>query len=116
MIKSSAYGVRHLVLVATLALLCGLTSTAVRADDDMSLGLAIPGLSVFLGNGLGYYAPPPPVYYAPPPRPIYYAPPPPPGYYVAPMRARIYERRRWEHRGPPPWAGRWRHDDDDWHH
>ena len=115
MIKSSAYGVRHLVVVATLALLCGLTSTAVRADDDMSLGLAIPGLSVFLGNGLGYYAPPPPVYYAPPPRPVYYAPPPP-GYYVAPMRARIYERRRWEHRGPPPWAGRWRHDDDDWHH
>ena len=69
MIKSSAYGVRHLVVVATLALLCGLTSTAVRADDDMSLGLAIPGLSVFLGNGLGYYAPPPPVYYAPPPPP-----------------------------------------------
>ncbi|BDB15724.1 hypothetical protein GGI1_18416 [Acidithiobacillus sp. GGI-221] len=70
MIKSSAYGVRHLVVVATLALLCGLTSTAVRADDDMSLGLAIPGLSVFLGNGLGYYAPPPPVYYAPPPAPF----------------------------------------------
>ena len=103
MIKSSAYGARHLVLVAALSLLCGLTSASVRADDDMSLGLAIPGLSVFLGNGLGYYAPPPPVYYAPPP-----------AYYVAPMRARIYERRRWEHRGPPPWAGRWRHDDD-WH-
>ncbi len=107
MIKSSAFGTRQLVLAASAALLCGLTSVSACADDGLSLGLAVPGLSVFLGNPSAYYAPPPPVYYAPPP------PPPPPGYYVAAMPARVYGPRPWVRRGPPPWAGRWRHDDGD---
>ena len=106
MIKSSAFGTRQLVLAASAALLCGLTSVSAWADDGLSLGLSVPGLSVFLGNPSAYYAPPPPVvYYAPPP------PPPPPGYYVAAMPARVYGPRPWVRRGPPPWAGRWRHDD-----
>lgn len=107
MIKSSAFGTRQLVLAASAALLCGLTSVSAWADDGLSLGLAVPGLSVFLGNPPAYYAPPPPVYYAPPP------PPPPPGYYVAAMPARVYGPRPWVRRGPPPWARRWRHDDGD---
>ncbi|WP_298173166.1 hypothetical protein [Acidithiobacillus sp.] len=105
MIKSSAFGTRQLVLAASAALLCGLSSVSAWADDGLSLGLAVPGLSMFLGNAPGYYAPPPPVYYAPPP---------PPGYYVAARPARVYGPRPWERRGPPPWAGRWRH--DDWRH
>ncbi|MHB1280369.1 MAG: hypothetical protein ACYCYL_03925 [Acidithiobacillus sp.] len=105
MIKSSAFGTRHLVLAASAALLCGLASVSAWADDGLSLGLAVPGLSMFLGNAPGYYAPPPPVYYAPPP---------PPGYYVAARPARVYGPRPWERRGPPPWAGRWRH--DGWRH
>ena len=98
MIKSSVFGTRQLVLAASAALLCGLTSVSAWADDGLSLGLAVPGLSVFLGNPSAYYAPPPP---------------PPPGYYVAAMPARVYGPRPWVHRGPPPWAGRWRHDDGD---
>ena len=99
MIKSSAFGIRQLVLAASAALLCGLTSVSAWADGGLSLGLAVPGLSVFLGDPLAYYAPPPP--------------PPPPGYYVAAMPARAYGPRLRVRRGPPPWAGRWRHDDGD---
>ena len=77
--------------------------------DDLNLGVAVPGLSVFLGDAPRYYVAPPVVYvprrrvyYAPPPRVVYYQPAP-----------------RW-HPGPPPWAGRWHHErehdwDDGWH-
>ena len=58
MIKSSVFGTRQLVLAASAALLCGLTSVSAWADDGLSLGLAVPGLSVFLGNPSAYYAPP----------------------------------------------------------
>ncbi|MBU2760916.1 hypothetical protein HAP95_12285 [Acidithiobacillus sp. RW2] len=114
--------------VAFVGLFVGLSSPA-WADSDLSLGVAVPGLSVFLGNNPGYYAAPvyapPPVYYVPPPRRVYYVPAPPspppvryqlPGYYVQPAPIRYYRPRPWEHHGPPPWAGRWRHDDghDGW--
>ncbi|CDQ08899.1 conserved exported protein of unknown function [Acidithiobacillus ferrivorans] len=108
MIKPLAFAVgpRWLAFVGRVVFACGLACAPVAAwaDDGPSLGLVIPGLSVFLGNAPGYYAPPPPVYYAPPP--------PPPGYYVAARPARVYGPRRWERRGPPPWAGRWRRGDD----
>ena len=114
--------------VAFVGLFAGLSSPA-WADSDLSLGVAVPGLSVFLGNNPGYYAAPvyapPPVYYVPPPRRVYYVPAPPspppvrdqlPGYYVQPAPIRYYRPRPWEHHGPPPWAGRWRHDNghDGW--
>ena len=108
MIKPLVFAVRPrwLAFAGRVVFACGLACAPVAAwaDDGPSLGLVIPGLSVFLGNAPGYYAPPPPVYYAPPP--------PPPGYYVAARPARVYGPRRWDRRGPPPWAGRWRHDDD----
>lgn len=112
------------------AVLFAVASRPAWADGDLSLGVAVPGLSVFLGNNPGYYAAPvyapPPVYYVPPPRRVYYvpAPPPPPppplaypapGYYVQPAPIRYYRPRPWQHHGPPPWAGRWRHDDG-WRH
>ena len=59
MIKSSAFGIRQLVLAASAALLCGLTSVSAWADGGLSLSLAVPGLDVFLGDPLVYYAPPP---------------------------------------------------------
>lgn len=117
------------VRAAVATLLLGAVSSPAWADGNLSLGVAVPGLSVFLGNSPGYYAAPeyapPPVYYAaPPPRPVYYVPAPPPsprflapGYYVQPAPIRFYGPRPWGHRGPPPWAGRWRHGDHEgWRH
>ncbi|WP_253253747.1 hypothetical protein [Acidithiobacillus marinus] len=117
------------IFVGLFAALCMGVDRPAWADSDLSLGVAVPGLRVFLGNNQGYYgAPvyvPPSVYYVPPPRRVYYvpAPPPPPpvlaypapGYYVQPAPIRYYRPRPWKHHGPPPWAGRWRHDDD-WRH
>ncbi len=126
MAKLSSPRFRRFGAVAAASLFLGLMSSPTWADGDLSLGVAVPGLSVFLGNNPGYYAAPvyapPPVYYAPPPRRVYYvpAPPPPPvqfqapGYYVRPAPMRFYRPRPWAHHGPPPWAGRGRHDDDGW--
>lgn len=65
--------------LVALALLMPLASSAPALADNLSLGLAIPGLTVLLGGAPTYYAPPPVVYA--PPQPVYYyaAPPPPPG-------------------------------------
>lgn len=41
--------------VAFVGIFAGLSSPA-WADGDLSLGVAVPGLSVFLGNNPGYYA------------------------------------------------------------
>ena len=90
-----------LVAVAAVAL-AGLGASGAaqaRSDVNWSIGVAVPGVVVGVGNGYQgysgyappvyyppprpvYYAPPPPVYYAPPP-PVYYAPPP--TLYVAPF-------------------------------
>lgn len=92
---------------------------AAFARVHVGIGIAFPGVSVGVGNcwRCGYWAPPPPVYYAPAyPAPAYYpAPgyyPPPPVYYgysygyYAPRYHRHYYRRdhdrgRWhgDHRG-----------------
>lgn len=92
------------------ALLAGACSQTVQADD-FSLGVAIPGASLYLGQAPRYYYAPP-VVVAPPPQPVYYVAPPAPGYYVVP------EGRRWKRHGPPPWARghpdrHWEHWDDD---
>jgi len=89
------------------ALLAGACSQAAHADD-FSLGVAIPGASLYLGQATRYYYAPP-VVVAPPPRPVYYVAPPAPAYYVVP------EGRRWKRHGPPPWAGRWHHEKH-WEH
>ena len=96
----------RIALLAAAVLLLG--ATGAYADDDdggglgFTLGLGLPGLSAEVSNqgayyaAPEYYAPPPPVVYAPPP-PVVYEPAPPVYYAPAPRR------------GPPPWAGVWRH-------
>ena len=96
------------VLAASVFLAC---ATGAYADDDdglgVTLGLALPGLSAEVSNqgayyaAPGYYAPPPPVVYAPPP------PPPPPAVVYEPAAPVYYAPG--PRRGPPPWAGVWRH-------
>lgn len=86
---------RGLVIFSALGLSLWSCSMVARADD-LNLGVAVPGLSLYLGDAPRYYVAPPVVYA--PPRPVYYQPAP-----------------RW-HRGPPPWARRWHHERDrDWH-
>lgn len=81
---------------------------------SVGIGIAAPGFGVSVGNcwRCGYWAPPPPVYYAPAyPSPVYY--PAPPVYYVprpayygygyyAPRyhhyRGGYYHDRGWHHR------------------
>lgn len=64
MIKPLAFAVRPrwLTFAGRVMFACGLACAPVAAwaDDGPSLGLVIPGLSVFLGDAPGYYAPPPP--------------------------------------------------------
>ncbi len=102
-----------LALLAASVLLA--YATGASADDGgdglgFTLGLGLPGLSAEIGNqgayyaAPEYYAPPPPVYYAPPPPPAYYAPPP--VVYAPPAQEYYAPEPR---RGPPPWAGAWRH-------
>ena len=94
-------------LMLSSAVLATVASQSARADD-FSLGVAIPGASLYLGQAPRYYYAPP-VVVAPPPRPVYYVAPPAPGYYVVP------EGRHWKRHGPPPWAGRWHHEEH-WGH
>lgn len=107
------------VVAALVGALLGLASLGYSVGasaDDLNLGVAVPGLSLYLGDAPRYYVAPP-VIYAPPPRRVYYAPPPP--------RVVVYQPApRWRP-GPPPWAGRWQHGRDrdgddgwhrDWHH
>lgn len=101
------YRAAILGLMLTSAVLATTASQSARADD-FSLGVAIPGASLYLGQAPRYYYAPP-VVVAPPPRPVYYVAPPAPGYYVVP------EGRRWKRHGPPPWAGRWHHEEH-WGH
>ena len=62
-------------LIIAGALLAGLTGTAAARDNvSFSLSFGVPAYT--------YYAPPPPVYYAPP---AYYAPPPAVYYNPAPV-------------------------------
>jgi len=97
--------------VLLVAFLAG-ASPAVFADR-LSVGVGVPGLSVYLGDSPGYVVAPQVVY---PARPIYYAPPP---VYYAPEPV----WRPWRP-GPPrgphphPWGGpRWHRGwhDHDWH-
>ncbi|WP_308389554.1 hypothetical protein [Acidithiobacillus sp. AMEEHan] len=102
-------------MVGTALGIASLAYSVAASADDLNLGVAVPGLSLYLGNAPRYYVAPPVVYV--PPRPIYYAPPPP--------RVVVYQPApRWRP-GPPPWAGRWHHGRDrdwddgwhrDWHH
>ena len=78
-----------LLAVAVILVLSPVAGITSALADNLSLGLAVPGLSVSLGGAPVYY-PVPPVVYVPPPQPVYYyaAPPPPPGspsvYYAVP--------------------------------
>ena len=78
-----------LLAAAVILVLSPVAGITPALADNLSLGLAIPGLSVSLGGAPVYY-PVPPVVYVPPPQPVYYyaAPPPPPGspsvYYAVP--------------------------------
>ncbi len=91
-------------LIAASVLL--VSATGAFADDDglgFTVGLGLPGLSAEVSNQGAYYAAP--QYYAPPPPVVVYAPPPPVVYEPA---APVYYAPA-PRRGPPPWAGVWRH-------
>ena len=79
-----------LLAIAVILVLSPFAGITPGLADNLSLGSAIPGLSVSLGGAPVYY-PVPPVAYVPPPQPVYYyaAPPPqppgfPPVYYAVP--------------------------------
>ncbi|MDR7926806.1 hypothetical protein RIE95_07395 [Acidithiobacillus thiooxidans] len=67
-------------VVATTLVLSSAVGITPALADNLSLGLAVPGLSVSVGGAPAYYPVSPPVVYVPPPQPVYYyaAPPPPP--------------------------------------
>ncbi|WP_200867681.1 hypothetical protein [Acidithiobacillus thiooxidans] len=67
-------------VVATTLVLSSAVGITPALADNLSLGLAVPGLSVSVGGAPAYYPVSPPVLYVPPPQPVYYyaAPPPPP--------------------------------------
>ena len=79
-----------LLAIAVILVLSPFAGITPALADNLSLGSAIPGLSVSLGGAPVYY-PVPPVAHVPPPQPVYYyaAPPPqppgfPPVYYAVP--------------------------------
>ncbi len=89
------------VIAAMVAMLAFPAASMADSAGDLNfaLGLAAPGVNLSVTNA-------PPVYGAYYAQPQYYAPPPPtvvyepaaPAYYAPDPR-----------RGPPPWAGVWRH-------
>ncbi len=95
---ASPHWLRIRIIAISTLLLLGISSKALA--DDLAIGLATPGLQVYLGNTPRYSQP---MYYAPV-EPIYYARPPTVVYYPA---------ERWRP-GPPPWAHRWHHPHHKW--
>ncbi|MBU2750184.1 hypothetical protein HER14_04340 [Acidithiobacillus thiooxidans] len=94
------------VVATTLVLSSAVGITTPALADNLSLGLAVPGLSVSVGGAPAYYPVSPPVVYVPPPQPVYYyaAPPPPPpppppgppsGSYAAPTPVVGYVSTPW---------------------
>jgi hypothetical protein len=81
--KISAF-TRQAGLAAALVVASMFVVPMASARVHVGVGIAFPGVSVGVGNcwRCGYWAPPPPVYYAPAyPAPAYY---PAPGYYAPP--------------------------------
>lgn len=108
--RRSAYAVAAAALVGVAGLV---GTTAAQARDHVSIGLALPGISIGVGQPAPYYGPryyPAPTYYAPAAPvtyygetgyvsgPTYYAPPPvvyappPPVYYGRPYYGPRYYR------------------------
>jgi hypothetical protein len=101
-------GLTAAVLAASLWVV---PSAFAHSHLSVGIGISVPGISVDAGNcwRCGYWAPPPPVYYAPAyPAPVYYSAPavvyyaPRPGYYgngYYSPRYRHYDHGYYDHRG-----------------
>ncbi len=98
------------IAAAVVTLAFPAASRADGADDlNFALGLVAPGVNLSVTNAPpvygAYYAQP--QYYAPTPPVAVYAPPPPPTVVYEPAAPAYYAPA--PRRGPPPWAGVWRH-------